>query len=309
MEGFVQIDACMNRCEAIASDVARTLAVWKGASNVQDGSVVGTPRSDGLNDVKVDVAKVSELLKNETDVKKRKILKQYIQTQPSSLSEGTVLKDYQLLGVNWLNLLYSKRIGCILADEMGKSLDLPFLKTTSTHSYVGLGKTIQVIAFIAALKERGIAGPHLIFVPASTLENWTREFRRFAPDIDVQTYYGSQAERAGLRSDLKAQFKRGELEVVLASYTQMTSADDLSFFRKKIDFEVRSTTVNYLCHSHCSPVGVFRLVFMTRAIDLRVVQPRHTPICFLSNQNGVCSSPVPLYRTTCKNWLYVLSLD
>ncbi|WVQ92027.1 hypothetical protein IAS59_005835 [Cryptococcus gattii] len=219
MEGFVQIDACMNRCEAIASDVARTLAVWKGASNVQDGSVVGTPRSDGLNDVKVDVAKVSELLKNETDVKKRKILKQYIQTQPSSLSEGTVLKDYQLLGVNWLNLLYSKRIGCILADEMG------------------LGKTIQVIAFIAALKERGIAGPHLIFVPASTLENWTREFRRFAPDIDVQTYYGSQAERAGLRSDLKAQFRRGELEVVLASYTQMTSADDLSFFRKKIDFE------------------------------------------------------------------------
>ncbi|XAO26964.1 hypothetical protein I312_105805 [Cryptococcus bacillisporus CA1280] len=219
MEGFVQIDACLNRCEAIASDVARTLAVWKSASNVQDGSVVGTPRSDGLNDVKVDVAKVSELLKNETDVKKRKILKQYIQTQPSSLTAGTVLKDYQLLGVNWLNLLYSKRIGCILADEMG------------------LGKTIQVIAFIAALKERGIAGPHLIFVPASTLENWTREFRRFAPNIDVQTYYGSQAERAGLRSDLKAQFRRGELEVVLASYTQITSADDLSFFRKKIDFE------------------------------------------------------------------------
>ncbi|AFR99038.2 hypothetical protein C343_07023 [Cryptococcus neoformans C23] len=219
MEGFVQIDACLNRCEAIASDIAKALAVWKGASHVQNGSVVGTPRSDGLNDVKVDVAKVSELLKNETDVKKRKILKQYIQTQPSTLSEGTVLKDYQLLGVNWLNLLHSKRIGCILADEMG------------------LGKTIQVIAFIAALKERGIIGPHLIFVPASTLENWTREFRRFAPDIDVQTYYGSQAERAGLRSDLKAQFRRGELEVVLASYTQMTSADDLSFFRKKIDFE------------------------------------------------------------------------
>lgn len=237
MEGFVQIDACLNRCEAIASDVAKTLAVWKGASHAQDGSVVGTPRSDGLNDVKVDVAKVSELLKNETDVKKRKILKQYIQTQPSTLSEGTVLKDYQLLGVNWLNLLYSKRIGCILADEMGKFVDLP---EDNQHLFlIGLGKTIQVIAFIAALKERGIIGPHLIFVPASTLENWTREFRRFAPDIDVQTYYGSQAERAGLRSDLKAQFRRGELEVVLASYTQMTSADDLSFFRKKIDFEVR----------------------------------------------------------------------
>ena len=83
-------------------------------------SVIGTPRSDGLNDVKVDVNKVSELLKNETDMRKRKILSRYIQTQPALLSEGTVLKDYQLLGVNWLNLLYTKQIGCILADEMGQ---------------------------------------------------------------------------------------------------------------------------------------------------------------------------------------------
>ena len=120
MEGYVQIDACLNRCEAIASDVANTLSVWRGASMAHD-SVIGTPRSDGLNDVKVDVNKVSELLRNETDMRKRKILSRYIQTQPALLSEGTVLKDYQLLGVNWLNLLYSKQIGCILADEMGES--------------------------------------------------------------------------------------------------------------------------------------------------------------------------------------------
>ncbi|WVF67108.1 hypothetical protein IAT40_001853 [Kwoniella sp. CBS 6097] len=218
MEGYVQIDACLNRCEAIATDVGNTLAVWRGASMAQD-SVIGTPRSDGLNDVKVDVAKVSELLKKETDMKRRKILSSYIQSQPATLSEGTVLKDYQLLGVNWLNLLFSKKIGCILADEMG------------------LGKTIQVISFIAHLKERGIKGPHMIFVPASTLENWTREFDRFAPSVDVQTYYGSQAERASLRDDLKRRFRSGRLEVVLASYTQVASADDLGFFRKKIEFE------------------------------------------------------------------------
>ncbi|WVR03919.1 hypothetical protein IAU60_000918 [Kwoniella sp. DSM 27419] len=218
MEGYVQIDACLNRCEAIALDVGNTLAVWRGASMAQE-SVVGTPRSDGLNDVKVDVAKVSELLRSETDMKKKKILGSYIQSQPSTLSKGTILKDYQLLGVNWLNLLFSKKIGCILADEMG------------------LGKTIQVISFIAHLKEKGNKGPHMIFVPASTLENWTREFERFAPSVDVQTYYGSQAERAGLRDDLKRMFRAGRLEVVLASYTQVVSQDDLGFFRKKIDFE------------------------------------------------------------------------
>jgi SWI/SNF-related matrix-associated actin-dependent regulator 1 of chromatin subfamily A len=78
----------------------------------------------------------------------------------------------------------------------------------------------------------------LIANSASTLENWIREFDKFAPEIDVQTYYGTQAERAGLRSDLKRKFRSGKLEVVLASYTQVTSADDLSFFRKKIDFLV-----------------------------------------------------------------------
>jgi SWI/SNF-related matrix-associated actin-dependent regulator 1 of chromatin subfamily A len=121
MEGYVQIDHCFGECERIAKDVANALAIWRGASQ-QNESVVGTPRSDGLNDVKVDVAKVSELLRKETDQKRRKILGSYIQTQPSLLSEGTVLKDYQLLGVNWLNLLWSKKIGCILADEMGESL-------------------------------------------------------------------------------------------------------------------------------------------------------------------------------------------
>lgn len=159
MEGFVQIDSCLNRCEAIATDVGNTLAVWRGASHAAD-STVGTPRSDGLNDVKVDVSKVSELLRNETDARRRKILREYIQSQPPSLSEGTVLKDYQLLGVNWLNLLYSKKIGCILADEMGEFIDVTALKLP------GLGKTIQVIAFLASLKERGNKGPHMIFVPS-----------------------------------------------------------------------------------------------------------------------------------------------
>ncbi|KAL1410352.1 DNA-dependent ATPase fun30 [Vanrija albida] len=221
MEGYVQIDSCLNRCESIANEIASALAVWKGAATASD-STTGTPRTDGLNDVKVDVAKVSELLAKETDLRRRTILSSYIRSQPATLSEGTVLKDYQLLGINWLNLLYKRRIGCILADEMG------------------LGKTIQVIAFLAHLKElkgKGTAGPHMIFVPASTLENWTREFERFAPEVDVETYYGSQAERAELRDNLKRKFRAGKLEVVLASYTQVQSEDDLRFFKKKLEFE------------------------------------------------------------------------
>ena len=41
-------------------------------------------------------------------------------SQPSLLSDSVTLKEYQLLGVNWLHLLYNRKLSCILADEMGK---------------------------------------------------------------------------------------------------------------------------------------------------------------------------------------------
>ena len=61
----------------------------------------------------------------------------------------------------------------------------------------------------------------------------------------MQTYYGSMSERAVLRDDLKRRFRAGRLEVVLASYTQVASPDDLGFFRKKIEFEVSRSFVGF----------------------------------------------------------------
>ena len=79
---------------------------------------------------------------------------------------------------------------------------------------MGLGKTVQTTAFLALLKRhflasRGVAagaapptpppGPHLVIVPASTLDNWAAELRRFAPELNVIVYYGAAAERKALR--------------------------------------------------------------------------------------------------------------
>jgi SWI/SNF-related matrix-associated actin-dependent regulator 1 of chromatin subfamily A len=50
---------------------------------------------------------------------------------------------------------------------------------------MGLGKTIQCIAFIAHLFETQRRGPHLIVVPGSTLDNWLREFEKWLPDMTV----------------------------------------------------------------------------------------------------------------------------
>lgn len=55
------------------------------------------------------------------------------------------LREYQLIGLDWLNQMYSKNLNGVLADEMG------------------LGKTIQTIALLAHLAcDKGIWGPHLI---------------------------------------------------------------------------------------------------------------------------------------------------
>lgn len=45
---------------------------------------------------------------------------------------------------------------------------------------MGLGKTLQTIAFLAHLREKGVWGPFLIVCPLSTLANWINEFERFA---------------------------------------------------------------------------------------------------------------------------------
>jgi SNF2 family DNA or RNA helicase len=104
---------------------------------------------------------------------------------PLILNPELKLREYQIIGLDWLVTMYDKNLNGILADEMG------------------LGKTIQVtlytlkktIAFTAHLAERGIWGPHLIVVPASVLINWEIEFKKWCPSFKIISYYGSQKER------------------------------------------------------------------------------------------------------------------
>lgn len=53
---------------------------------------------------------------------------------------------------------------------------------------MGLGKTIQVIAFYCFLVEMGISGPFLVIVPLSTVPNWLSEFAKFAPQVNNEIH-------------------------------------------------------------------------------------------------------------------------
>ncbi|XWS69420.1 hypothetical protein CRYUN_Cryun04dG0177400 [Craigia yunnanensis] len=115
-----------------------------------------------------------------------------------------VLKPYQLVGVNFLLLLHRKGIGgAILADEMG------------------LGKTIQAITYLTLLKHlKNDPGPHLIVCPASLLENWERELKKWCPSFSVLQYHG--AGRAAYSKELSYLSKAGlppPFNVLLVCYS------------------------------------------------------------------------------------------
>lgn len=111
-----------------------------------------------------------------------KFLKVEKQPEYMGLDRGLVLRDYQMQGLNWLNLSWCKENSVILADEMG------------------LGKTIQTICFLYYMfKTHQLYGPFLCLVPLSTMTAWQREFQLWAPDLNVVTYIGDVQSREMIR--------------------------------------------------------------------------------------------------------------
>ncbi|MGW5200925.1 SNF2-related protein [Streptomyces spiralis] len=88
--------------------------------------------------------------------------------EPPSGLDAT-LRDYQLRGLAWLDLMTSLGLGGCLADDMG------------------LGKTVTLIALHL---KRAHRAPTLVVCPASLLGNWQREITRFAPGVPVRRFHG-----------------------------------------------------------------------------------------------------------------------
>lgn len=185
--GYEAVDSLVSQCEALGKPVADEMKKWGvdvfGASKDGELDLVGfsdlrdkkesgrSTRDSGIGTPASTTLSADE--NSDVDLKKTpKPSKEKFCNQPKIMGDGVILKDYQIVGINWLALLFEKRLSCILADDMG------------------LGKTCQVIAFLALLFEKGIKGPHLIVVPGSTLENWLREFSIFCPGLVVMPYYG-----------------------------------------------------------------------------------------------------------------------
>ncbi|KAH9873736.1 hypothetical protein IAQ61_004363 [Plenodomus lingam] len=221
-DAYSTIDSVVKQCEVLGKPMVAGMARWGidifGAST-DDGGVditalddtsdtsssrdsgYHTPRSPPGSDTE---AKIVHKAANRT-----KLLK-----QPAIMNDDIELKDYQVVGLNWLNLLWQTGTSGILADDMG------------------LGKTCQVIAFLSHLKEQGVGKPALIVVPGSTLENWCREFERFSSSITFTPYYGSQAGRFEHQETILHNISQDHCDVIITTYDLTFRKEDNAFLRK-----------------------------------------------------------------------------
>ncbi|WP_166969249.1 DEAD/DEAH box helicase [Brevibacterium atlanticum] len=132
------------------------------------------------------------------------------------------LRPYQVQGFRWLALLYSCRLGGILADDMG------------------LGKTLQTLALITHAKithaeaadhrpgtdrshgaDGGNLPPFLIVAPTSVVPNWVKEAAAFTPDLNVRVV----AESTRARGIDLAEVTDGA-DVIVMSYAMLRLEED-----------------------------------------------------------------------------------
>jgi SWI/SNF-related matrix-associated actin-dependent regulator 1 of chromatin subfamily A len=137
--GYEAVDSLIAKVEELGRPIAESIKKWGvdvfgGCSDNPVGeldmtnikldskteslrdSAIGTPTDAGSLDI-IMMDESDEIVKN----KREHQAGQFFKIQPKHLGEDVVLKDYQLVGVNWLSLLYERKLSCILADEMGKS--------------------------------------------------------------------------------------------------------------------------------------------------------------------------------------------
>ncbi|NGX56131.1 MAG: ATP-dependent RNA helicase SrmB [Candidatus Anoxychlamydiales bacterium] len=141
----------------------------------------------------------------------KKILEEIRNFETDSLIDTSYLKaklrPYQEIGVKWLWFLYCHNLSGMLCDDMG------------------IGKTHQTMALIAALKKNGDY-KYIVVCPTSVIYHWEDLIKKFLPSIKVYTYHGTNR-------DLKDFYENYDL--LLTSYGLIRT--DIKEI-KKIKFEI-----------------------------------------------------------------------
>ncbi|KAH7369041.1 chromodomain helicase hrp3 [Plectosphaerella cucumerina] len=126
-----------------------------------------------------------------------------LEKQPDYIVNGE-LREFQLRGLNFLCLNWTRANNVILADEMG------------------LGKTVQSVSFLSWLRnDRMQEGPFLIVAPLSVIPAWGDTFDNWSPDINYVNYLGNETSRSMIREHellTNGNTKKPKFNALITSY-------------------------------------------------------------------------------------------
>jgi len=191
----------------VSHELAQRLAPLFAMGQTHDATIRYATAQVGVVEQIVQEASVSSV--DSTFEERRARLRLFEHIEPQPLPDGFrgSLRNYQKAGYDWLHFLNTYGFGGCLADDMG------------------VGKTIQTLAFIQSMRERAPqANAILIVMPRSIVYNWQREASRFTPNLRLLTHIDQG------RSKDTATF--AQYDVILTTYgTMLRDIDMLTSYR------------------------------------------------------------------------------
>lgn len=111
------------------------------------------------------------------------------------------LREYQMIGFNWVKNLAAFNFGGILADEMG------------------LGKTVQMLTYIKSEIFEDSSRRFLVIVPTSLIYNWYEEINKFTPGVKSEIIAGVKKHRDEI-------LEKTDANIIITSYATFRNDAD-----------------------------------------------------------------------------------
>lgn len=110
---------------------------------------------------------------------------------------------------------------------------------------MGLGKTVQSIAFLLEVLKAGVLGPFLIIVPLSTVGNWQREFENWS-DLNAIVYHGSAVSRRMIQEYELFYHRKKSSGTVVSSSSSINNSFNTQYRHDVYKFNALITTFEVL---------------------------------------------------------------
>lgn len=130
--GYEAVDALVEKCEEMGKSPAQEMATWglDVFGDAKNGELELTSFDDERDSGIGSPSSLNTSFEDDVQAKARRSRRNLLK-QPDMMAEGVEMKDYQIVGLNWLSMMYRHKLSCMLADgELDMLLSMAALTTS-----------------------------------------------------------------------------------------------------------------------------------------------------------------------------------